>query len=226
MDAALQLAKKYGFVYLSVGDCGSCTSPPAGDEFISDEILAKMIKFCRDNKKVVAWGEIGIGLNREEHTRGRGKENQIYWFKKQLEAARQVKPPIVIHSRDACQLVFVLKEADMPDYGHGKGTIHCYSGTPEMALQYVEMGYLISIGRVVTYRTARNLVETVKRVPLDKILIETDCPYLSPEPNRGQRNDSNNLELVVEKIAEIKNISPEKVAEATTSNAMSLFNIK
>jgi len=227
LEKGLKLAAKYDFVYLSIGDNCAWTTPPEGDEYMSDEILARMIELCQNNEKIVAWGEIGIGLNRPEHTKGRGKENQIYWFKKQLEAAKQVGLPIVIHSRDACRLVFdILKEADMPDYGHGKGTIHCYTGTPKMAMEYAEMGYFISIGGIVTYRTAKDLAQTTKVVPLERILIETDCPYLAPEPNRGRRNDSNNLCYIVDKIAEIKGISSEEVAEATTANAKALFGIK
>ena len=225
LNDAHKLARKYDFVYLSVGD-GCANTPPEGDEYISDEILSSMISFCKENKKVVAWGEIGIGLNREELTRNNGKENQVYWFKKQLDAAKQVKLPVVIHSRDACKLVFdILKEADMPDYGNGKGMLHCYSGKPEMALEYVEMGYLISITGIVTYKSAHDLVETVKRVPLEKLLIETDCPYLSPEPKRGKRNDSGNLRYVVEKIADIKVVLPEEVAEVTSSTARAFFGI-
>jgi len=227
LNEGVQLANKYDFVYLSIGDNCAYTTGPEGDKYMSDEILASMIKLCQNNKKIVAWGEIGIGLNREEHIINNGKENQIYWLKKQLDAAKQIKLPVVIHSREACQLVFdILKEADMPDYGHGKGMLHCYNSTPEMALDYVEMGYLISITGIITYRSARHLVETVKRVPLNKLLIETDCPYLAPEPcSRKARNDSANLRFIAEKIAEIKGISPEEVAAATTSNAMSFFNI-
>jgi len=232
LEKGLQLAKKFDFVYLSVGDCAAYTTPPEGDKYMSEEILAKMIKLCEGNKKIVAWGEIGIDLRREEERNKEyphGTQNQIYWFKKQLDAAKQVKLPVVIHSGNACQLVFdLLEEADLPDYGHGKGMLHCYLGTPKMALEYIEMGYLISITGIVTHQTARgrNLVETVKKVSLDKMLIETDCPHLTPEPIRNQRNDSSNLRLVVEKIAKIKNISPEEVARTTTANAKAFYGIK
>ena len=226
LDEGVQLAKKYDFVYLSIGDSCAYTAGPEGDKYMNEEMLEKMINLCRQNEKIVAWGEIGIGLNREEHVKNNGKENQIYWLKRQLEAAREVKLPVVIHSRDACQLVFdILKEADMPDYGYGKGMMHCYNSSPEMALDYVNMGYLISITGIVTYKNAWHLVETVRKVPLDKLLIETDCPYLTPEPFRRERNDSGKLKFVVEKIAEIKGVSPEEVAAATTSNAKAFFGI-
>jgi len=228
LEEGLQLAQKYDFVYLSIGDGCAYTSGPEGDKYISDEILAKMIKLAKENKKIVAWGENGIDFRREEGRSKQGTENQIYWFKRQLDAAKQVELPVIVHSGDACQLVFdILKEADMPDYGNGKGMIHCYLGTPKMALEYIDMGYLISITGVVTHRSARgkNLVEVVKKVPLKNMLIETDCPYLTPEPFRNDRNDSSYLRLVVEEIAKIKAVSPEEVAESTTANAKAFFRI-
>ncbi|MCL2396580.1 MAG: TatD family hydrolase [Defluviitaleaceae bacterium] len=231
LEEGLQLAKEYDFVYLSIGDNAAYTSGPEGDKYISDEMLERMIKICQRNKKVVAWGEIGIDLRREAERSKEypnGTQNQIYWFKKQLDAAKQVKLPVVIHSGDACQMVFdILKEADMPNYGRGRGMIHCYLGTPQMALEYIEMGYLISVTGVVTHKSARgrNLVEVVKKVPLENMLIETDCPYLTPEPIRNERNDSANLKFVAEKIAQIKNTTPEEVARATTANARAFFGI-
>jgi len=227
LEEGLRLSREHDFLYISIGDNCSWTTPPHGDEYMSDAMLERLIKIAIRNDKVVAWGEIGIGQNRPEHTKGKGLENQIYWFKKQLEAAKQVKLPIVIHSRDSCQLVFdILKEADMPDYGHGKGTIHCYSGTPKMAIEYAEMGYCISVGGVVTYRNARNLHESAKVVPLNRLLIETDCPYLTPDPNRGKRNDSGQLRYVVERIAELRGMKPQEVAAVTMANAKGLFGIK
>jgi len=226
LNEGVQLAKKYDFVYLSLGDGCAYTCGPEGDKYISDEILDNMIHLAKRNKKIVAWGENGIGLNRLELVNG--LQNQIYWFKRQLEAAKQVGLPVIIHSRDACQLVFdILKDARLPDCGYGKGMLHCFNSSAQMALDYVKMGYLISISGIVTYPSAKHLVETVKKVPLEKLLIETDCPYLTPEPHgRKDRNHSGNLKFIVDKIAEIKGIPPEKVAEATTSNAMSFFNIK
>jgi len=122
----------------------------------------------------------------------------------------------------------VIKNIDMPDYGYGKGMMHSYLGPPQMALDYINLGYLISVTGVVTHGSprGRNLVEVVKRVPLSHMLIETDCPYLTPEPFRGERNDSTLLRLTVEEIAKIKNVTPQEVAEATTRNAKKLYNLK
>jgi len=166
---------------------------------------------------------------KKEHYSEKEIDSQVNWFKRDCEMAKQLQLPVVIHSGNACQIVFdLLKEADMPDYGHGKGMIHCYLGTPKMALEYAEMGYLISITGVVTHKSSRgkNLAEVVKKLPLKNMVIETDCPHLTPEPIRDRRNDSGNLRFVAEKIAEIKNISPEEVAEITNFNAKSLYRIK
>ena len=115
----------------------------------------------------------------------------------------------------------------MADRGYGAGMLHCFNSSPQFALDYVDMGYLISITGIVTYKSARHLVETVKKVPLSRLLIETNCPYLTPEPRgRKERNHSGYLKHIVDKIAKIKNISPEEVVEATASNAMRFFNIK
>jgi len=234
LPQALLFAKKYDFLYLSImsDDYYDESDDPKANEHVINKKLAGAIedikRLCAENKKIVAWGEFGMDFRRAEPTK-KEVAKQTFWFKKDLEAARQIGLPVVIHSGDACQPVFdTLREADMPDYGYGRGMIHCYLGTPKMALEYIEMGYLISITGVVTHRSprGRNLVEVVKKVPMDKMLIETDCPYLTPEPIRNERNDSGYLRFVVDKIAEIKNCSPEEVAEITMFNAKSLFRIK
>ena len=153
---------------------------------------------------------------------------QSFWFTKDLEVARGAGLPPVIHSGNADkQALDVLRNIDMPNYGHGKGMMHCYLGPAEMAMDFVELGYLISVSTLVTHRSPRgkNLVETVKRVPLKHMLIETDCPYLTPEPFRDKRNDSGFLRLAIEEIAKIKNVEPEEVAEITMANAKALFGI-
>ena len=155
-------------------------------------------------------------------------QKQSFWFGKDLEVARRVGLPALIHSGNADQEAFdVIKRTDMPDYGFGKGVLHSYLGPPQMALDYIDMGYLISITGLVTHRSARgkNLAEVVKTVPLSHMLIETDCPYLTPEPFRDRRNDSSLLRLTVEAIAEIKGISEEEVAEATMANAKAFYGI-
>ncbi|MCL2406233.1 MAG: TatD family hydrolase [Defluviitaleaceae bacterium] len=230
MEKGLQLVQKYDFVYLCIGDYGSWEASPG--ESVEAEIeryITKMVGLCESNKKIVALGEMGLDMRRGQTMQSLENDYSIYWFKRLLEAAREVKLPVVIHSGDACQPVFdILYKADMPDYGHGKGIIHCYLGTPKMAMDYIQMGYLISISGIVTHKSARgkNLVEVVKTVPLKHMVIETDCPYLTPEPFRSKRNDSGYLKYVINEIAKLKNISPEEVAKTTLSNAKALYRIK
>ena len=149
------------------------------------------------------------------------KEKQIYIFKKQLEIAKKINLPVIIHSRDAAQECFdIIKESRV-----NMGVIHCYSGSVEMAKEYIKIGFYIGIGGVVTYKNARKLVEVAEAIPIEKIVLETDCPYLAPSPFRGKRNNSSYIEFVAEKIAEIKGISYEKVCEITTENAKKLYDI-
>jgi TatD DNase family protein len=131
-----------------------------------------------------------------------------------------VELPVVIHSREAAADTMEI----MKKYAQGiPGVIHCYSYSPDMALEYVKMGYFIGVGGVVTFKNARKLVETVEAVPLEQIVVETDCPYLSPEPHRGSRNSSRNLPYVIEKIAALKGVSPQQVEEITWDNACRLY---
>ena len=233
LERGLQLAQKYNFVYLSILDDGYYKEDADIDkeEILIDELLketvARLKKLCAQNKKIVAMGEFGMDFRRVKPTSDEVRK-QSFWFKKDLEVARQLKLPVVIHSGNACEQVFkLLKEADMPDYGNGKGMIHCYLGTPKMALEYIKMGYIISVTGLVTHRSPRgkNLVEVVRQIPLSYMIVETDCPYLTPEPMRSMRNNSGLLRLTVDRIADIKGVSAEEVARVTTGNAKLLFGI-
>ena len=230
----LQLAKKYDFVYLCISDDHYYKTDLDIDQneilidYLVEETIEKLKKLCSENKKIVGYGECMMDFRRTQATKEEVRK-QAFWFKKDLEVARAVGLPPVIHSGNADQEVFdVIKETPMPEYGFGKGMLHCYLGPPQMALDYIDMGYLISVTGLVTHRSprGRNLVETVKIVPLSHMLIETDCPYLTPEPFRNERNDSGLLRLTVEEIAKIKNVSPEEVAAATTANAKAFYGIK
>ena len=138
-----------------------------------------------------------------------------------MDLARETNLPIIIHSRDAAEdTMKVMKEARAHEL---KGVVHCYSYSKEIAQEFIKMGYYIGVGGVVTFKNARKLVETVEAIPLDRILLETDCPYMAPEPNRGKRNDSSNIQYVIKKIAEIKGISEEEVEKVTEHNAYTLF---
>jgi len=207
---SINLAKKYNFIYASVG------VHPHNAADITDSDLVQLRKWA-SLQEVIAIGEIGLDFYRNLSP----KQTQIKRFEDQLRIAEEVNLPVIIHSRDADQAVFdILKASKIR-----RGVIHCYNGSAEMAKEYVKLGYHIGVGGVVTYHNAKRLVEAVEAVPLDSILIETDCPYLPPVPYRGQRNEPAYLNFIVLKIAEIKNASPDTVACATYKNACKLFGV-
>ena len=210
----IRLAEQYGYIYTSVG------THPHSAEDMTDADLIEMEALCA-HPKVVAVGEIGLDFYYDNSPRG----DQRRRFRDQIELAKRVQLPVIIHSREAAQETFdMLRES-----GLGKmtgGVVHCYSGSAEMALDYANMGFLVGVGGIITYENARKLVETVEALPMDKLLIETDSPYLSPVPNRRQRNDSQNLRYVCEKIGQIKQISAEDIAKYTKENAKKLFRLK
>ena len=142
------------------------------------------------------------------------------WFIKQLQLAKELNKPVIIHSRDAAADTLSIMEKEAADL---RGVIHCYSYSKEMAKNFLKMGYYFGIGGVITFSNAKKLVETVEYVPLENILLETDCPYLAPVPNRGKRNSSLNLTYVAEKIAEIKGVPYDTVIDVTRKNANKLF---
>ena len=170
--------------------------------------------------KVVAIGEIGLDYHWDEPE----PAVQRKWFLRQIQLAREVQLPVIIHSRDAAaETMELLKETKAYECG---GVIHCYSYSPEMAKEYVEMGFYIGIGGVVTFKNAKKCIRTVEQIPLDRIVLETDCPYMAPEPNRGTRNDSSNLIYVAEKIGALKGVTTERVIETTTRNACRLYGLQ
>ena len=209
--AGVEMGKRYDFVYSASG-----IHPEHANE-TNDRDIEEIEKIARENKKVVAIGEIGL----DYHYEGYSKEKQIDIFKKQLEIAKELDLPVIIHSRDASQDTFdIIKES-----GVRKGIIHCYSGSAQMAKDYVKMGFFIGIGGVLTYKNARKLVEVAEEIPLEAIVLETDCPYLAPAPFRGKRNNSLYIQFVAEKMAEIKGISYEEVCRKTVENGKKIFGI-
>lgn len=207
-EMSIRLAEKYPYVYASVG-----VHPHEVGGVNSQTI--ETLKRLSAHPKAVAIGEIGLDYYYDFNPR----ELQRFWFRQQLRLAEEVNMPVVIHSRDAAQETFEIIEASAVR----KGVIHCYSGALPMAREYVDMGFTIGVGGVVTFSNAKKLLEVVEGIPMERILIETDSPYLAPNPNRGKRNDSRNLKYVVEKIAEVKGISSERVAEMSARNAKNLF---
>ncbi len=207
----VELAQKYPFMYAAVG------VHPDEVGALDDERFEYMKTQCKKDK-VVAVGEIGLDYywDNESH------DVQKKWFIKQLELARELDLPVIIHSRDAAADTLEI----MKEYGQGlRGVIHCFSYSIELAREYVKMGYHIGIGGVVTFKNGRKLKEIAAEIPLDRILLETDCPYLAPVPFRGKRNDSHYISYVAQEIAELKGISYEEVVAQTEKNGKELFQI-
>ena len=220
---SIALAKKYAFVHAAAGVHPTSTGELTEENF-------KMLSALLDEEKVVAVGEIGLDYYWEkEPGRECPREMQKYWFGRQLALAVEKDMPVIIHSRDAAEDTFLLirKECERAR-ANGRqltGVIHCFSSGKEMAKDYVNLGFFLGIGGVLTFKNARRIREVVEEIPLSYLVLETDCPYLSPEPYRGQRNSSLNLPLVVNEIAHIKGISKEEVICATTKNAKQLYRL-
>ncbi|MBQ8198717.1 MAG: TatD family hydrolase [Lachnospiraceae bacterium] len=207
----LALSEAYESVYAALGVHPSDTAHLT-------ETDMEWLKEKSALKKVVAIGEIGLDYYWDEPDR----EIQKKWFQRQLDLAKEVKLPVVIHSREAAaDTIGILKEYD----GDLIGVIHCYSYTKESAREFLEMGYSFGIGGVLTFKNAKKLKEAVSYIPMDRILLETDCPYLAPEPNRGKRNSSLYIPYVVQVMAQLKGISEEEVIRITSENTERLFGI-
>ena len=206
---SLKLAESYENVYAAIS-----IHPEEIDE-VSDEVL-EWLRENASNPKVVAIGEIGLDYYWVKDPEGRAK--QRIWFDKQMDLAKEVNLPVVIHSREAAEDTFnTIKSYNTQDV---KGIVHCYSYSKELALEYVKMGWYIGVGGVVTFKNGKKLVETVEAIPLENIVLETDCPYMAPEPHRGSRNSSIYLKYVSEKIAQLKGVSVEEVERITYENAL------
>lgn len=209
---ALALARKYDFIYAAVG------VHPSEVEELSDDSIEQLRSLSRDSK-CVAIGEIGL----DYHWPDPAPELQKVWFKRQLDLARQEHLPVIIHSRDAAaDTLDILKEEHAEEIG---GVVHCFSYSKEIARECTKMGFYIGIGGVLTFKNARKMVEVMEDTPMDRILLETDCPYLAPEPFRGKRNSSLYLPYVVEKMAQIKGITTDEVIRITRENAMTMYRL-
>ncbi len=210
-EQVIALANQYPFLYAAVG------IHPGEVAELNEEKLAH-VKELLSQGKVVAVGEIGLDYHWDDVPR----ETQKRWLIRQLEMAKKVGLPVLIHSREAAAGTFdILKQyaGDLPVI------MHCYSYSSEMAKEYVKMGYLIGVGGVVTFKNSKKLKETVAQIPLSSIVLETDCPYMAPTPHRGERNDSTYLPYVVEEIAGIQGVSYEEVVEKTEENARRFYQI-
>ena len=207
---AISLAADYDFIYAAAG-----VHPSDTDE-VNEESFIWLKDQCKKDK-VVAVGEIGL----DYHYPDTNKPIQQKWFARQLWLANEVQLPVIIHSRDAAKDTLDIMKGEAPvEKG---GVIHCYSYTKELARDFLNMGYYFGIGGVLTFKNAKKLREAVEYIPMDRLLIETDSPYLAPEPYRGKRNCSLYLPYVVDALAEIKGLTPEEVITITRENGLSLF---
>lgn len=208
----LALMKQYPFVYGAVG-----VHPSETGEL--NEQLMDWLKHVAGEKKVVAIGEIGLDYYWNEPE----PEVQKHWFVRQLQLAREVNLPIVVHSRDAAKdTLDIIKGERAGELG---GVIHCFSYGLDMAKEYLNLGFYLGIGGVLTFSNGRKLKEVVEYMPMERIVLETDCPYLSPVPNRGKRNSSLNLPYVVDAISQIKGVTPEEVIAVTGKNAKDMYRL-
>ena len=213
-ESTLALMKKFPFVYGAMG-----IHPHEAKKYGVDDLEA-IFAYATAHDKVVAVGEIGLDYHYDFSPR----DVQQDFFCEQCELAIELELPIIVHSREAAQDTFdIVSEYAQADL---TGVIHSYTGNLEMAERYIEMGFYIGIGGMITFPDVKKILRTVKEIPLERILLETDCPYLAPVPNRGKRNDSRNIPYIAQKIAELKEISVEEVAKVTTENVRRLFGIR
>ena len=209
---SIDLANKYNLFYAAVG-----VHPDDAAE-VDDDGIAEIRAMCSE-KKVVAVGEIGL----DYYWNKDNVELQKNAFIRQIKLAEEMNLPIIVHSREAARDTMDI----LSEYAAGKvgGVVHCFSYSPEIAVEAVKMGFYIGVGGVVTFKNAKKLKETVEIIPLEKIVLETDCPYLAPTPFRGERNSSLYLEYVVEEIASIKETDADRVKEVTYKNALEMYKI-
>lgn len=212
IDESIALARRFPHVYCALG------IHPEHCADLTDALLEEIREKLKDDK-AVAVGEIGLDYYWKEPD----PELQRYWFARQLQLAREAELPVVIHSREAAaDTMRIMKENRAEETG---GVVHCYSYSAELAREFVKMGFYIGVGGVVTFKNAKKIVEVVREIPLEHILLETDCPYLAPVPFRGKRNSSMYLPHVVARIAEIKGVTEEEVISVTAGNARNMYRL-
>lgn len=212
IQETLKLIEQYPFIY------GAAGVHPDDTRELNEENFGQ-IRQAAMHEKMVAIGEIGLDYYWDSSDR----ETQKKWFLRQLELAKELDKPVIIHSREAARdTLDLIKAAGGPDFSM---VIHCYSYSTELAREYLNMGYYLGIGGVVTYKNGVKLKEVVSYMPLDRILLETDAPYLTPVPFRGKRNSSEKIHYVVEEIARLKQVSQEEVLETTWNNACRFYRL-
>ena len=207
----VKIAAEYDYIYAAVG-----SHPDVADE-VNEAVIDEYRMLCKLNPKVKAIGEIGLDYHYEDIPR----DIQQKAFRMQMELARELKLPVIVHERDAHEDGMAMIR-EFPDV---TGVFHCYSGSAEMARQLVDKGWYIGFTGVLTFKNARKAVEVASSIPLERIVLETDCPYMSPEPFRGKRNDPGKLYRMAEKLAEIRGLSVEEIHAITVENGKKLYRI-
>lgn len=206
-EEILELVAKYDIVYGALG-----IQPEAVETVTEDDF--RFIEEHINDDKIVAIGEIGLDYHYDVN-----KEKQKEVFKRQLVIAKKYNKPVIVHSRECIQETFdILKASGV------KGIMHCYSGSVEMAREFCKIGFFLGIGGIVTFKNAVRLVDVIKDTPTEYIVLETDSPYLSPEPYRGKRNESKNVEVILQKICEIKKLDYKEACSVTTENVLRMFD--
>lgn len=209
---SVKIAENNHIFYAAVG-----VHPEYANE-VNGEIIEEL-RALSNNEKVKAIGEIGLDYHFEENPE---RNVQIEAFKRQMKLAEEVNLPVVIHDRDAHKDTLDI----MKCFPNVKGVVHCFSGSVEFAKECLKLGYYIGFTGVVTFKNAKKIVDVAKEIPIDRILVETDCPYMAPTPFRGKRNRSEYIKYIIEKIAEVKGVTPEEISKQTISNTCRLLNIK
>lgn len=210
---AIEIARKYDFIYAA---CGLHPEEIPQNEEQLWKTISEIEKLATQNENIIAIGEIGL----DYYWRQDNKELQIKAFEKQIEIANKLGLPVSIHTRDSIDdTISIIRNTKIKK----SGVLHCCPFNPELVKQGLAAGLYIAFGGTCTFKSSKNAPKIIEMVPLDKMLIETDSPYLAPEPVRGTRNDSSNLKYVVQKLAEFKNMGPEKIAKITYQNAEKLF---
>ena len=208
---AVRLANQYDYIFAAVG-----SHPDAADE-VNEAVLEEYRRLIRENPRVKAIGEIGLDYHYEDIPR----EIQLRAFRAQMELAREQNLPVIVHEREAHEDGMKVVE----EFPEVKGVFHCYSGSAEMAKWLVSRDWYIGFTGVLTFKNARKAIEVAASIPMDRIVIETDCPYMSPEPFRGKRNDPGKIYRMAEKLAEIRGIRPEEAQAITLENGKRLYRI-
>ena len=208
---ASRLSQEYDYIYAAVG-----SHPDVADE-VNEEVLEEYRKLCKLNPKIKAIGEIGLDYHYEDIPR----EIQLKAFRMQMALARELNLPAIVHEREAHEDGMKVVE----EFPEVTGVFHCYSGSAEMAKELVKRGWYIGFTGVLTFKNARKAIEVASSIPLDRIVLETDCPYMSPEPFRGKRNDPGKLYRMAERLAEIRGMTLEEIHEITTENGKRLYRI-